>query len=85
MGKRNYITSELAVSYDFAGADSLAFPRVFGYTDNRNRSTASEVLRVMKGAGVRKVETFYYKVWLPFISNKKRILVLAIASYLALC
>ena len=39
----------------------------------------------MKGAGVRKIETFYYKVWLPFISNKKRILVLAIASYLALC
>lgn len=85
MGKRNYITSELAVSYDFARADSLAFSRVFGYTDNRNRSTASEVLRVMKGAGVRKVETFYYKVWLPFVSNKKRILVLAIASYLALC
>jgi len=28
---------------------------------------------------------FYYQVWLPFTMNKRRILVLAIASYLALC
>ncbi len=29
--------------------------------------------------------TFYYKVWLPFTATKKRILILAIASYIALC
>ena len=28
---------------------------------------------------------FYYKVWLPFTFNKKRILILAIASYISLC
>jgi hypothetical protein len=28
---------------------------------------------------------FYYSVWVPFILPKKRILILAIASYLALC
>ena len=29
--------------------------------------------------------TFYYKTWMPFIVSKRRILVLAIASYIALC
>jgi len=28
---------------------------------------------------------FYHKVWLPFMVTKKRILILAIASYIALC
>jgi len=28
---------------------------------------------------------FYYETWLPFIVNKRRILILAIASYIALC
>lgn len=28
---------------------------------------------------------FYYETWLPFIISKRRILILAIASYLALC
>jgi len=28
---------------------------------------------------------FYYEVWVPFAISKRRILVLAIASYLALC
>jgi hypothetical protein len=28
---------------------------------------------------------FYYEIWLPFTWNKRRILILAIASYLALC
>ena len=31
------------------------------------------------------MEKFYYDVWLPFVFNKKRILFLAIASYIALC
>jgi len=28
---------------------------------------------------------FYQELWLPFVFNKRRILLLAIASYLALC
>ncbi len=28
---------------------------------------------------------FYYQVWTPFVITKRRILILAIASYLALC
>jgi hypothetical protein len=31
------------------------------------------------------MRNFYYKVWLPFSFNKKRLLLLAIASYIALC
>jgi len=28
---------------------------------------------------------FYHEIWLPFAFNKKRILFLTIASYIALC
>jgi len=28
---------------------------------------------------------FYYETWVPFTINKRRILLLAIASYMALC
>jgi len=31
------------------------------------------------------MEKFYYETWIPFMLNKKRILLLAIASYIALC
>lgn len=31
------------------------------------------------------VQMYYSQVWLPFVAGKKRILVLAIASYIALC
>ncbi len=31
------------------------------------------------------MKAFYYQVWLPFTVTKKRILILAIASYIALC
>ena len=31
------------------------------------------------------MKSFYKKVWVPFIITKKRILILAIASYIALC
>mgnify|MGYP005856031859 CR=1 FL=1 len=31
------------------------------------------------------MSSFYYKTWLPFVISKRRILVLAVASYLALC
>ncbi len=31
------------------------------------------------------MKKFYYETWLPFTFNKKRILFLAIASYIALC
>jgi hypothetical protein len=31
------------------------------------------------------MKEFYYEVWVPFAITKRRILILAIASYLALC
>jgi|MTBAKSStandDraft_1061840.scaffolds.fasta_scaffold01006_21 hypothetical protein len=31
------------------------------------------------------MKRFYYKFWVPFTVSKKRILILAIASYIALC
>lgn len=31
------------------------------------------------------MKRFYYRFWIPFTLNKKRILILAIASYIALC
>jgi hypothetical protein len=31
------------------------------------------------------MKAFYNKVWIPFTLTKKRILILAIASYIALC
>jgi len=31
------------------------------------------------------MKKFYYEVWIPFTINKKRLLLLAIASYIALC
>jgi hypothetical protein len=31
------------------------------------------------------MKNFYYKIWLPFTLNKRRILLLAIASYIAMC
>jgi len=41
----------------------------------------------MKFGGQKMVvmRSFYYDTWLPFVITKRRILVLAIASYLALC
>jgi len=31
------------------------------------------------------MKKFYYEMWLPFVFTKRRILILAVASYLALC
>jgi len=31
------------------------------------------------------MKSFYEKVWCPFVVTKKRVLVLAILSYIALC
>ena len=31
------------------------------------------------------MKSFYYDVWVPFTIKKRRILFLAIASYMALC
>jgi hypothetical protein len=31
------------------------------------------------------MKKFYHEVWVPFTLNKRRILILAIASYMALC
>ena len=39
---------------------------------------------ISSGKGLT-MKSFYYNSWLPFIDTKRRILLLAIASYLALC
>ena len=31
------------------------------------------------------MKRFYYETWLPFTINKRRILILTIATYLAMC
>ena len=33
----------------------------------------------------KEMKQFYYNFWVPFTVTKKRILILAIASYIALC
>jgi hypothetical protein len=33
----------------------------------------------------RAMKKFYYEIWLPFTVTKRRILILALASYIALC
>jgi hypothetical protein len=33
----------------------------------------------------RGMRSFYYDVWVPFTINKRRILILTIATYMALC
>jgi len=41
-------------------------------------------MMIFGGIG-QTMKSFYYTRWLPFIVTKRRILVLAIASYAALC
>ena len=45
------------------------------------------LLDLMAFGGQKMVvmRSFYYETWLPFVITKRRILVLAIASYIALC
>jgi len=33
----------------------------------------------------KAMKKFYYEMWLPFTVTKKRILILAIATYIAFC
>jgi hypothetical protein len=35
--------------------------------------------------GEMKMARFYYSLWVPFFATKKKILLLAIASFMALC
>jgi len=35
--------------------------------------------------GEKTMKKYYYRFWVPFVANKKRILILAIASYIAMC
>jgi hypothetical protein len=37
---------------------------------------------IFLGWGMKK---FYYEIWLPFTFTKRRILILAIASFIAMC
>ena len=55
---------------------------VFGIIAIVKLERASQV-----GCDVRRntMRNFYEKIWVPFVFNKKRVLILAIASYIALC
>jgi len=44
-----------------------------------------EVVVIEFGFGEEVMRKFYYRFWLPFTVNKRRILILTIATYLALC
>lgn len=53
-----------------------------------NRTVGATGDVVPKYFGMQKnwaMQKFYYEIWLPFTMNKKRILFLAIVSYIALC
>ncbi len=52
---------------------------------NNSRDERSRLRKWGFDLGRTIVATFYYKVWLPFTATKKRILILAIAGYIALC
>lgn len=68
--------------YAHCGWFFLAFWPAFGY-----HTMIQELGLLEKNAfffGWAMAE-FYYKRWLPFIVNKRRILILAIASYIAMC
>jgi len=46
------------------------------------------LLDLMDLGGHRRMvvmRSFYYETWLPFVITKRRILLLAIATYIALC
>jgi hypothetical protein len=59
----------------------LAFSACFGYDSGRVIERECEPDYILRGP----MEKFYYEIWLPFVFNKRRILFLAIASYIALC
>jgi hypothetical protein len=48
-------------------------------------NTAIEIWKIGGDFGSMAMKRFYYRIWLPFTATKKRILILAIASYIAMC
>jgi hypothetical protein len=79
MRVRNYLQdSYLCISAHFF----LVFSGAVLYNKGVMGNGAAEV-----GYGLRRsvMLSFYYKVWLPFAATKKRVLILAIAAYIALC
>jgi len=57
----------------------------FGYNNPKIETpvcAGRDKIIVFPGGMMKK---FYYEIWLPFTITKRRILVLAIATYLAFC
>jgi hypothetical protein len=50
-------------------------------------TTIREMYRSRGSGGLKKMIMlhFYHEIWLPFVASKRPILLLAIATYLALC
>ena len=67
----------------------LEFPKKKDYTAPVVKFMAS----VMGGSndsgkqyfGEMKMKTYYYRFWIPFVATKKKILILSIVSFMALC
>lgn len=53
--------------------------------DAPNFMTCSRTIDWDNSRFVSRIKRFYYKTWMPFMFNKKRILFLSIAAYISLC
>jgi hypothetical protein len=58
----------------------LALKKGFRY-NRHNKRLKNSLIFEMRG----QMKKFYYEFWIPFTITKKRILILAIASYIAMC
>jgi hypothetical protein len=69
-------------TYSSGGVFFLAWPTLGCYN-----TTIREIRRSKGPGGLKKMimKRFYDEVWLPFVASKRPILLLAIATYLALC
>jgi hypothetical protein len=76
----DYLTLYSTGSYAQKHGFFLPFEPPCGYNNGIVKQNA--VARNRKKVTMKK---FYYEFWLPFTITKKRILLLAIASYIALC
>ncbi len=72
----------LKYGYDFRRGFLLVWGPIILYIAGVMRTMASVMGVTFKG---RNMKRFVNHVWNPFVEPKKRILILAIAAYLALC
>jgi len=74
------ISAVFANSYIYQQVIFIATFRLFWFNSSIAGEGGFDVCYSKKA-----MKKFYYQIWLPFTLNKKRILFLAIVSYIALC